>query len=59
MIDFYANFGVPYLSIIFISMNIPSAEVLLLQEKYTAEIVTCLNQNVDVAAHWISKIIYA
>ena len=43
--DFYANFGVPYLSNLFISMTIPAAAVvLLLQEKYTEEIVTCLNQ---------------
>ena len=42
--DFYANFGVPYLSNLFISMTIPAAVVLLLQGKYTEEIVTCLNQ---------------
>ena len=42
--DFYANFGVPYLSILFISMNIPAAALLLLQWKHTEEIVTCLNQ---------------
>ena len=42
--DFYANVGVPYLSNIFISMTIPAAVVLLLQGKYTEEIVTCLNQ---------------
>ena len=43
--DFYANFGVPYLSILFIKKkNIPDVALLLLQGKYTEEIVTCLNQ---------------
>ena len=42
--DFYANFGVPYLSILFIFINIPAAAILLLQDKYTEEIVTCLNK---------------
>ena len=42
--DFYANFGVPYLSNLSIYMTISAAVVLLLQEKYTEEIVTCFNQ---------------
>ena len=42
--DFYAKFGVPYLSNLSISMTIPAAVVLLLHGKYPEEIVTCLNQ---------------
>ena len=42
--DIYANVGVPCLNILFISMNIPAAALLLLQAKYAKEIVTCLNQ---------------
>ena len=42
--DFHAKFGVPYLSNIFISITIPAAVVLLLQRKYTEEIVSRLNK---------------
>ena len=42
--DFSANFGVLYVSIPFIYMNIPAAAVLLVQKQYTGEIITCLNQ---------------
>ena len=40
---FYTNFGVPYLSILVISINITAVALLLLQGNYTQEIVTCLN----------------
>ena len=41
---FLPNFGVLYVSIPFIYMNIPAAAVLLVQKQYTGEIKTCLNQ---------------
>ena len=41
--DFYTNFGVPYLSILDISINIPAVALLILQGNYTQEIVTCLD----------------
>ena len=49
--DFYANFGVPYLCILIISMNISAAALLLLQWKYKEEILTNLNKKYDMAAH--------
>ena len=42
--DFSPNFGVLYVSIIFISTNVPIAAVLLVQKQYTGEIITYLNQ---------------
>ena len=42
--DFYANFGVIYVSIPFIYTNISAAAVLLVQKQYIGEIITCLNE---------------
>ena len=42
--DFSTDFGELYVSIPFISTNIPAAAVLLVQKQYAGEIIARLNQ---------------